>query len=152
MTGDADSHYHNYFKNMVANMRPLPGAVEFVEALNSSGIPWGVVTNGDEYQLQKVKSAGLEDMIPFVIATKLHGANKPDPEPYLHALRLLEMAESDASDILFVGDNPHTDIIGAHGVGMQTAWIHMDRQFPSDMQPPNLTVASVNELYEALGL
>ncbi len=152
VTGDADSHYHNYFKNMVANMRPLPGAVEFVEALNSSGIPWGVVTNGDEYQLQKVKSAGLEDMIPFVIATKLHGANKPDPEPYLHALRLLELDESDMGDILFVGDNPHTDIIGAHGVGMQTAWIHMDRQFPSDMQPPNLTVASVNELYEALGL
>lgn len=152
VTGDPDSHFHNYFKNMVANMQPLPGAKEFVDDLNSSGIPWGVVTNGDQYQLDKVKSAGFEGLIPFVIATKLHGAHKPDPEPFLHALRLLEMSKDETGSILFVGDNPHTDIIGAQGVGMQTAWIHMDREFPADMQPPTLTIDRVSDLYETLDL
>lgn len=150
--GGPDSHFHKYFKSMVANMKPLPGALELVEALNSSGLPWGVVTNGDQYQLDKVKSAGLEGLLPFVIATKLHGADKPDPEPYLHALRLLEIGRDDAGQVLFVGDNPHTDIIGAHGVGMQTAWIHMDRKYPTEVQDPRMTIDSVTDLYEVLGL
>lgn len=152
ISGDPDSHFHKYFESMVANMRPLPGALELAEALNSSGIPWGVVTNGDQYQLEKVKSSGMQDLIPFVIATKLHGASKPDPESYLHAVRLLEMKEADARQILFVGDNPHTDIIGAHGVGMQTAWIHMGREYPADVQKPHLTIDGVTDLYEVLDL
>lgn len=152
VTGDPDSHFHNYFKSMVANMEPLPGAMELIGALNSSGLPWGVVTNGGQYQHEKIKSAGLEAVLPFVIATELHGASKPDPEPYLHAMRLLEMDEADTASVLFVGDNPHTDIIGAHRVGMQTAWIHMGRKFPAEMQPPTMTIDGVSDLYEALGL
>lgn len=152
VSGDPDSHFHNYFKSMIANMRPLPGAMELVEALNESGMPWGVVTNGHQYQLDKVKSSGLEGKIPFVIATELHGASKPDPEPYLHALRLLEMSETEADEILFVGDYPHTDIIGAQGVGMQTAWLHMDREYPAEMQEPHITIDGVADLYEVLGL
>lgn len=152
VSGDPDSHFHSYFQSIVANMKPLPGAIELAEALNSSGLPWGVVTNGHQYQLDKVKSSGMEDLIPFVIATELHGASKPDPEPYLHAVRLLEMDRSDAGQILFVGDNPHTDIIGAHGVGMQTAWIHMGREYPAGVQEPHMTIAGVAELYEVLGL
>ena len=150
--GDPESHYHNYFKGIVAGMRPLAGAYEFVSALNDSGIPWGVVTNGSEYQLEKVRAVGWESDIPFVIATELHGANRPDPEPFLHGLRLLEVPESQAGDVLFVGDNPYTDIIGAHRVGMQTAWIHMDREYPSDVPSPAMSIGSVQDLYEALRL
>ncbi len=150
--GDPDSHYEDYFHGIVANMKLLPGALDLIEALNLSGMPWGVVTNGGEHQLKKVKVTEIEDMVPFVIATELHGASKPDPEPYLHAVRLLEMSESDAGEILFVGDNPHTDIAGAHAVGMQTAWIHMDREFPSNVKQPHLTITDVTELHELLGL
>ena len=150
--GDPDSHYHNYFQGIVENMKPLPGAVDFIEALNMSGMPWGVVTNGDKYQLEKVKAVGLEDEIPFVIATKLHGPNKPAPEPYRKAVEMLGLDESDCKGILFVGDNPHTDIAGAHGLGMQTAWIHMGRQFPPSMKQPDMTISEVGELVEVLGL
>ena len=150
--GNPDSHFHSYFRGMIANMMPLPGAVDLVDALNSEGLPWGVVTNGGEYQLQKVEAAGLKGKVPFVIATELHGASKPDPEPYLHALKLLELQSTDAESVLFVGDNPHTDIIGAHGVGMKTAWIHMGRSFPSDMRQPDITISGVHELDEVLGL
>jgi len=77
VTGDPESHYNDYFKGIVSHMRPLPGAIEFIDAMNASGIPWGVVTNGSHYQVEKVRVAGLEDAVPFVIATELHGANKP---------------------------------------------------------------------------
>ena len=150
--GDAESHFHSYFQSMIANMKPLPGAIELADALNNEGFPWGVVTNGGDYQLRKVEAAGLESVVPFVIATELHGASKPDPEPYLHALRLMKLEHSDAESVLFVGDNPHTDIIGAHGVGMKTAWIHMGRRYPKEMRQPDMTIAGVHELDDVLGL
>ena len=62
------------------------------------------------------------------------------------------MDDSDTPNVLFVGDNPHTDIIGAHGVGMQTAWIRMGRNFPTEMQSPTMTIDGVGDLYEVLGL
>lgn len=152
VTGDPDSHFHSYFESLVASMKPLPGALELAEALNSKGMPWGVVTNGGQYQLEKVKSTGFERLIPFVIATELHGASKPDPGPYLQALRLLEMDETEGAGVLFVGDNPHTDIIGAQGVGMHTAWVRMGREFPAAMQQPHLTIEGVAELHDVLGV
>lgn len=150
--GDPDSHFHSYFESMVANVKPLPGAIELADALNREGVPWGVVTNGGEYQLRKVSAVGLDGRVPFVIATELHGASKPEPEPYLHALKLLNLEDADAENVLFVGDNPHTDIAGAHGVGMRTAWIHMDRSYPAAGRPPDMTIAGVQELDEVLGL
>jgi putative hydrolase of the HAD superfamily len=150
--GDSESHYHDYFSGLSSSMRPLPGAVEFIEVLNESGLPWGVVTNGNSYQLKKVEAAGLQDLVPFVVATELHGANKPDPAPFRTALRLLELDEGDASSVLFVGDNPHTDISGAHAVGMQTAWIHMGREYPAGAPKPDITIASVSELMDVLGI
>ncbi len=152
ISSDPETHYHDYFKGIVAGMRALPGAGEFVQALNESGIPWGAVTNGSKYQLDKVRAVGWEEEIPFVIATELHGPNKPAPEPFLHGLRLLEVPESEAGTVLFVGDNPYTDIVGAHGVGMQTAWIHMDRTYPVDAPSPGMTIGSVQDLYEVLRL
>lgn len=150
--GDPDQHFHDYFQGIIAHMKPLPGVPEFIEAMNASGIRWGVVTNGGEYQLEKVRRTGLEDRVPFVIATELHGASKPDPEPYLHALRLMELDESQSESILFVGDNPYTDIVGAHGVGMKTAWIHMGREFPAGIQEPHMQVDAVTDLVDVLGL
>ena len=152
VTGDPETHYHNYFKGMVKGMRLLPGAGEFIDALNESGLPWGVVTNGNNYQLEKLRATGIEDRVPFVIATELHGPNKPAPEPYLHALRLLELEDGDAASVLFVGDNPHTDIIGAHRVGMRTAWIHMGRDYPADVPAPHMTIDDVTDLYDILSL
>ncbi len=152
VTGDPDSHYESYFKSIVANMKPLPGALELAESLNSNGVPWGVVTNGNHFQIEKVKVTGFEDITPFVIATELHGKSKPDAEPYHHALRLLELDPDASGTVLFVGDNPHTDIIGAQGVGMRTAWIHMGREYPSRMQAPDMTIDSVVDLRDVLSV
>ena len=152
VTGDPEEHYHNYFQGMVEHMQFLPGASDFVDALNASGMPWGVVTNGGSYQLEKVKSVGLDGQIPVFVATELHGENKPHPAPFINALGQMTLTEADASSVLFVGDNPNTDIIGAQGLGMQTAWLHMGREFPESMKSPDLTIDSVSDLYEVLDL
>jgi FMN phosphatase YigB (HAD superfamily) len=51
--------------------------------MNESGINWGVVTNGDQFQLQKVETTGVEGRVPFVLASKLFGVNKPAPGVFM---------------------------------------------------------------------
>jgi len=150
VTGDADAHYQFYFENMVRFIRALPQAMDFVDWLNGSSISWGVVTNGDQFQHQKVELTGLEGHIPFVLASKLFGVDKPDPAVFMEAVRLLDEPEIQTDEILFVGDNPYTDIIGAHGVGMKTAWIRMGRKYPDDAPYPDYVVDHVEELKQHL--
>ena len=114
--------------------------------MNESGINWGVVTNGDQFQLQKVETTGVEGRVPFVLASKLFGVNKPAPGVFMEAVRLLDIPGIETNEILFVGDNPYIDIIGAHGVGMKTAWIRMGRDSPGDAPHPDFIVDRVEEL------
>ncbi|MBN4074208.1 HAD-IA family hydrolase [bacterium AH-315-D21] len=146
VTGDPDSHYQFYFTQMVNAMKMLPRAMNFVNWLNDSGVNWGVVTNGDQFQLQKVERTGLTGHIPFVLASKLFGVDKPAPEVFMEAVRLLDIPDVQTDEILFVGDNPYTDIVGAHGVGMKTAWVRMGREFPDDAPYPDFIVDHVEEL------
>jgi HAD superfamily hydrolase (TIGR01549 family) len=149
--GDPDSHYNFYFSNMVKFMKVLPGAIEFVDWMNSKNVAWGVVTNGDQFQHQKAKATGFDKKAPFVLASKLFGVNKPAPEVFMEAVRLLEIEGLQTKEILFVGDNPYTDITGAHGVGMKTAWIRMGReQYPTSAPAPDYIVDHVEELKHLL--
>ncbi|MDE0591973.1 MAG: HAD-IA family hydrolase [Dehalococcoidia bacterium] len=148
--GDSKSHYDFYFSNMVKFMKVLPGVVEFVDWMNSKDVVWGVVTNGDQFQHQKAEATGLDKKAPFVLASKIVGVDKPEPEVFIEAVRLLEIEDLQTEDVLFVGDNPYTDIVGAHGVGMKTAWIRMGREYPSDAPTPDYIVDSVEELKHLL--
>jgi len=144
--GDSKSHYNFYFSNMVKFIKVLPGAVEFVDWMNSKSVAWGVVTNGDQIQHKKAEATGLNNKAPFVLASKIFGVDKPAPEVFMEAVRLLEIEGLKTEDVLFVGDNPYTDIVGAHGVGMKTAWIRMGREYPSDAPTPDYIVDHVEEL------
>jgi putative hydrolase of the HAD superfamily len=146
VTGDPESHHQFYFTQMLKVMKMLPSAMNFVDWMNESGINWGVVTNGDQIQLQKVETTGLNGRVPFVLASKLFGVDKPAPEVFMEAVRLLDVPDIQPKEILFVGDNPYTDIAGAHGVGMKTAWIRMGRKFPDDAPHPDFIVDHVEEL------
>ena len=131
---------------MVKFIKVLPGVVEFVDWMNSKSIAWGIVTNGDQFQHKKAEATGLNNKAPFVLASKIFGVDKPAPEVFMEAVRLLEIEGLKTEDVLFVGDNPYTDIVGAHGVGMKTAWIRMGREYPSDAPTPDYIVDHVEEL------
>lgn len=145
--GDSESHYNFYFSTMVKFMKVLPGAVDFMNWLNSNEVAWGIVTNGDQFQHDKAENTGVDKLAPFLLASKLFGVDKPAPEVFMEAVRLLDVADIKTEEILFVGDNPYTDIIGAHGVGMKTAWIRMGREkYPDDAPAPDYIVDHVEEL------
>jgi len=151
VTGDPESHYQFYFTQMIKLVKCLPGAMSFVDWMNASGVHWGVVTNGGKYQHQKVEAVGLTGHVPFVLASQLFGADKPAPEIFMEAVRLLDITDVQTEEILFVGDNPYTDITGASGVGMKTAWVRMGREYPADAPHPDFIVDHIDELKRHLG-
>ena len=151
ITGDPESHNTFYFEQMVKLVQIIPGAMDFIDWMNSSSVNWGVVTNGDQFQHKKAEATGIDEKAPFVLASKLFGVDKPEPEVFVEAVRLLDVGGLETEEILFVGDNPYTDIIGAHGVGMKTAWVRMGREYPNDAPAPDFIIDHVAELKEHLG-
>jgi len=151
ITGDPDSHNTFYFEQMVKLVQIIPGAMDFIDWMNSSSVNWGVVTNGDQFQHLKAEASGIDKKAPFVLASKLFGVDKPEPQVFVEAVRLLDVEGLETEEILFVGDNPYTDIIGAHGVGMKTAWVRMGREYPNDAPAPDFIIDHVAELKEHLG-
>jgi HAD superfamily hydrolase (TIGR01549 family) len=149
---DPETHRRYYFERLIEGLKPLPGVPELLGELNLAGIPWGVVTNGDQYQFQKVEKTGLKRVIPFVLASQVFGAEKPQAAIFQEAVRLLGIDGTPVSNVLFAGDNPFTDIKGAHGAGMKTAWVKMGREYDFDAPRPDYEVNHVSELKPLLGL
>ena len=145
-----------FFNTLASKAKLIDGAVELLHSLNETRFPWGVVTNGKKFQVTKLEHAGLVDIVPFAIVSRLFGADKPDPRIYHEAIRRLKLSfegidDIQPSEILFVGDNPYTDITGAVGVGMRTAWVRITDEFPDDAPSPDIEIRSVVELRGLLG-
>ncbi|MEP0711655.1 YjjG family noncanonical pyrimidine nucleotidase [Algoriphagus sp.] len=81
-----------------------------------------VITNGfDESQAKKMKSSGLNDYFELVITSETTGHKKPDPRIFQHAL---EQAGATKENSLMIGDNPNSDIKGAHGAGIDQVFFN----------------------------
>ena len=134
-----------FWDELVAGMRPIEDAPEFLRELSAGGVPWGIVTNGDHRQFEKISTAGMEGLAPFVIATRLFGAgvDKPDPSVFREGLRRLQ---AEAEEALFVGDHPFMDVEGARAVGMASAWLPHGRVWPEELDPPDYRIGHVAEL------
>jgi 2-haloalkanoic acid dehalogenase type II len=75
------------------------------------------------------------------------GCAKPDPRSYA---RLAKQLTLEPAEILFVGDEPHSDVVGPRAAGMQTAWVNRGRLvWPDALPAPDVHIADLTEL-EAL--
>lgn len=61
-----------------------------------------------------VADLGLHDLIGQVITSAASGYEKPNPEAFATATRLLDPGEP----VWMVGDNPNADVVGAERVGI----------------------------------
>lgn len=131
---------------LLANLPPLhPGAARLLDALDQAAVPWGIVTNGSPTQINKVRALGLEDRARCVVISEVVGVRKPNPEIFRNAA--LEIG-ADPGRVLFVGDHPEADILGAAAVGMSTAWLRHGREWPVTLsgREPHYTIATLDDL------
>jgi len=107
-----------FYKEDIASLSTLfPGMSEVLDYFRSSGIRWGIVTNKSEGLSRQLLDA-LEVYPPegCVVGGDTLPAKKPEPEPLLHACRILG---ADPEKTIYVGDDPR-DIMAGKSAGMAT--------------------------------
>ena len=130
---------------MDRQLQPDPQVNSLLGHLNDRQVRWGIVTNGpSRMQRHKCEALGLDQMAPFIIVSEEVGYAKPDPRIFRDALAATRLARPE--QVMFVGDNPVSDIDGARRFGMRTAWVRRGRQFPADLVPPDRLIDSVTEV------
>jgi HAD superfamily hydrolase (TIGR01509 family) len=81
-----------YFNRLLEkeSVAVVPGAAEFVHALQRSGVPMAVATSATpENARLSLSRAGMEGIFDIVITAADVANGKPDPEPYLKAAERL---------------------------------------------------------------
>src|SRR5271163_4576457 len=91
-----------------------------------------------------LERCGIGELFDGHVSAIVAGAAKPDARIF-QALR--DMTGVAASEILHVGDDPITDVVGARQAGMQTAWLNRDaRSWPVALAPPARTISTLAEI------
>jgi|HubBroStandDraft_1064217.scaffolds.fasta_scaffold88120_2 putative hydrolase of the HAD superfamily len=108
-----------------------------------------VVTNGAaDAQREKIQLTGLDVYLDAVVISSEIGVGKPDPEPFLRALELLEVGIGEA---VVVGNSPRRDVAGARAAGLHS--ILLDRGgavVPERGAGPDLIIDSLVDLPDLL--
>lgn len=105
-----------------------------------------MLTNGSPH-LQKTKLSLSPELAPYfdhIVISGEFGHGKPNTELFKYALSLLEGVEK--SEVIMVGDNPKTDILGASKFGIDSIWINHDKKEIQEVVP----TFEVNRLREIL--
>lgn len=113
-----------FWDELTSAVRADKESLHFLDDLTRARVPWGIVTNGADYQYTKMMNVQLNGRPPFAIVSKIFGHDKPHPAVFREAVRRLGCLPE---QVLFVGDNPRTDIRGAQGAGLRTAWMRAGR-------------------------
>ncbi|OLT46752.1 HAD family hydrolase [Saccharomonospora sp. CUA-673] len=100
-----------------------PGAREALESLRAAGVPCALVTSTERGLTElALNTIGREFFAVTVCGDEVDGRNKPDPEPYLRAARLLGLA---AGDCVAVEDSP-VGTASAEGAGCTVVVVEAD--------------------------
>ncbi|MBC1184848.1 HAD-IA family hydrolase [Kluyvera sp. SCKS090646] len=83
-----------YETSHVEGITPVPGAVAFLQSLNTLNVPWAIVTSGSlKVASARIHHAGLP--FPDVLVTSEDiTRGKPDPEPFLLGAQRLNIPAS----------------------------------------------------------
>ncbi len=114
----------------------MPGALKALQELSRKPVKLGIISNtgyssGKAYA-RLFEAMGIDGFFEVVSLSNELAMAKPRPEIFRHTLNALGVAPCRA---LHVGDNPATDVAGAAGVGMKTAWLTRVNRLGLTVQP-----------------
>jgi putative hydrolase of the HAD superfamily len=114
----------------VQDARARKGAKDLLKYLKSRGFKLGIVANiwsgGMNPALEKL---GLDSFFDAAVPSVDVGYQKPDPETFQLTLKRLGL---NSQETMMIGDNPTSDIQGAHNLGMCTVRL---MRGPNRMEP-----------------
>lgn len=108
-----------YWDAYVEAMELFDGVEETFERLRAAGKHIVVVSNLTTHvQLRKVDELGIEDYIDRLLTSEEIGREKPSAFMFTLPTAQLDLRPS---EVLMVGNDPESDVLGANAIGMTTA-------------------------------
>jgi len=102
------------------------------------------VSNGNA----SVAATGLRAYFRYAVSPAEAGAAKPDPGMFRY---VLERSGVRPEEVVHVGDEPHTDILGAWRSGIPAVWLNRrGEHWPAIEPAPRAEIASLAHLADAL--
>ncbi|MFS2156425.1 HAD family hydrolase [Pseudomonas sp. Pseusp122] len=120
----------------------FPEVVPTLEIL-SQRYTLGVITNGNA----DVRRLGLADYFAFALCAEDLGIGKPDPAPFMEALK---RGQVEASAAVHIGDHPSDDVAGAQRAGMRAVWYNPGGKVWEGDVRPDAEIRRLTELSEVL--
>lgn len=112
-----EEFFCNYENAMTERTLIFEGVEAMVQALQTLGMPWGVVTNKSKrFTVPLTTGMPLFATASAVISGDTTPHSKPHPEPLLEAARRLRL---DPQHCVYVGDDER-DIVAGRAAGMRT--------------------------------
>ena len=137
-----------YRRIKAGHLVPYAHVRDTLVKLKGRGLKLGIVSDAPKLQAWlRLAEMNLMEFFDVVIALEDTGELKPSELPFKAALQKLEL---DASNILFVGDNPERDIKGAKAIGMRTALAKYG-QCTKGKDKADFELESFRELLEIVG-
>ena len=116
-----------------------------LELLKQRGLILGLISNIERDMDPVCAELGLAPYLDFMVTSREVGADKPRPPIFLAAL---EKAGVKASEAMHVGDQYHSDVIGAREVGIRPMLLDRYDLFPQVTDCPK--IKSLAEIIECL--
>lgn len=120
-------------KELLANLRPVPGAKEIVSWLKEEGSLVAVSAGTDRgLAKKKLKSTELYQYIDLIISASDVGVMKPHPDYYQ---LIMSELKTGTSQTIVVSDSKKEDIETAHKLGLKTIEIPANNPHLSALKP-----------------
>jgi putative hydrolase of the HAD superfamily/5'-nucleotidase len=137
-----------FMMNMVDICTPLNGALSLLNKLQGNS-KLGIITNGfTELQEARLQRTGLRHYFDLLVISEEVGIAKPDPGIFEHAFSFIDAHNRE--QILMVGDNPHSDILGGLNAKIHTCWLNVHNKPAPQGIIPHYEVSSLYELERLL--
>jgi pyrophosphatase PpaX len=145
--------YRAHNEPLHETLESFDGVLDLLVALRADGRRVGVVTakRRATVELAFARFPLLRDSIDVLVGAEDTERHKPDPDPILEALRILDAAPEDAA---YVGDSPF-DVRAAKAAGTYSVAVGWGGIHPVEslaQEQPDALVRSTDELRAVLGI
>ncbi len=128
--------------------RKVPeGLLAGLARARAGGVRLGIVSNSEGSLLALLQRVGLDAHFETVVDSGLESVRKPDPAIFELALARMGIGPE---RVLYAGDIPEVDVVGARAAGLDAVLIDTLDHYPNYRDAPRF--ASALALLEALGL
>lgn len=135
-----------YETALADHLRPVPGAVETVRALDEAGTHLGIVSDIDTAECDLILDAfGISDRFDAVTTSEAVGYTKPDGRMFADAIARWG---GDAADAVMVGDRYRHDVEGAAEAGIDAVAYGADAAGPE----ADYEITEMRRLLEIVGV